>query len=60
MNELIVKYNRLNKTARKEVNDWLDFLLSKQKPQPVNGMSTYKNNISSVTLYELLMGAVTA
>ena len=25
MNELIVKYNRLNKTARKEVNDWLDF-----------------------------------
>jgi len=51
MSELIVKYNSLNKTARQEVNDFMDFLLSKQKANNPTFLSTYKNKIIKVSTW---------
>lgn len=51
MSDIVVKYNRLNKTARQEVNDFMDFLLSKQKTNKHNFLSTYKNNILNVSIW---------
>ena len=51
MSELLVKYNKLNKTARQEVNDFMDFLLSKQKSIEPNFLSTYKNKILNVSVW---------
>jgi len=31
MSDIVIKYNQLNKIARQEVNDFLDFLISRQK-----------------------------
>lgn len=49
MSDIIIKYNRLSKTARKEVNDFMDFLLSKQKSNSPNLLTTYKNKILNVS-----------
>ena len=49
MSELVVKYNRLNKTARQEVNDFMDFLLSKQKSGKSIFLTSYKNKILNVS-----------
>ena len=51
MSELLVKYNKLNKTARQEVNDFMDFLLSKQKSIEPNFLPTYKNKILNVSVW---------
>jgi hypothetical protein len=51
MSDIVVKYNRLNKTARQEVNDFMDFLLSKQKPNKPNFLSNYKNKILNVSVW---------
>jgi hypothetical protein len=51
MSDIVVKYNRLNKTARQEVDDFMDFLLSKQKAHETNFLSTYKNNILKVSTW---------
>jgi hypothetical protein len=51
MNDIAVKYNRLNKTARQEVNDFMDFLLSKQETNNPNFLSTYKNKILNVSIW---------
>ena len=51
MNNIEVKYNRLNKTARQEVNDFMDFLLSKQKTTTPNFLSNYKNKILQVSVW---------
>ena len=51
MSDIIVKYNRLSKTARKEVNDFMDFLLSKQKSNRPNLLTTYKNKILNVSTW---------
>ena len=49
MSDIIIKYNRLSKTARKEVNDFMDFLLSKQKSNSPNLLTKYKNKILNVS-----------
>ena len=49
MSDIVVKYNRLNKTARQEVNDFMDFLLSKQKTSKPNFLSPYKSKILHVS-----------
>jgi hypothetical protein len=49
MTDLIVKYSLLNKTAQKEVIDFLDFLLSKQKSHKTN--MDYKIKINSVSTW---------
>jgi len=51
MSDIVIKYNRLNKTARQEVNDFMDFLLSKQKIKEPNFFSTYKNKILNVSIW---------
>jgi hypothetical protein len=49
MSDLVVKYSLLNKTAQQEVNDFLDFLLSKQKSQKTN--MDYKTKINAVSTW---------
>jgi len=52
MSDLVVKYNRLNKTARQEVNDFMDFLLSKQNTNKTNlPGGTYKDKILGVSIW---------
>jgi len=51
MSEIVVKYNKLDKIARQELNDFMDFLLSKQKNTKPTLMSTYKNKILSVSVW---------
>lgn len=49
MTDLILKYRLLNKTAQQEVNDFLDFLLSKQKVKKSN--MDYKIKIRAVSTW---------
>ena len=51
MSAIVVKYNKLDKTARQELNDFIDFLLSKQKNTNPMLLSTYKNKILSVSVW---------
>ncbi len=49
MKDLVLKYNALNKTAQKQVNDFMDFLLSKQKNY--KSKVNYKSRILSVSTW---------
>jgi hypothetical protein len=49
MSDIVFKYNSLNKIARQEVNDFMDFLLSKQKTNKPNFLTPYKNKILNVS-----------
>jgi len=51
MSDIALKYNRLNKVARKEVNDFMDFLLSKQKAPNTSFLKTYKSKILQVAIW---------
>lgn len=51
MSDIIVKYNQLNKFARKEVNDFMDFLLSKQKTTKNTFLTTYKSKILKISVW---------
>jgi hypothetical protein len=51
MSDIIVKYNRLNKIARQEVNDFMDFLLHKQIARKSNFLTPYKNKILNVSIW---------
>jgi len=46
---IVKKYNQLNKHANKEVEDFVDFLLSKQKPGISDFPSSYKQKILQVS-----------
>ena len=49
MNDIEIKYNQLNITAKRELNDFIDFLLSKEDTN--NSMKNYKNNILNVSIW---------
>jgi hypothetical protein len=49
MTDLMLKYSLLNKSAQQEVNDFLDFLLSKQKIKKTN--MDYKMKIHAVSTW---------
>ena len=51
MSDIVVKYNRLNKIARQEVNDFMDFLLNKQITNKSNFLKPYKNKILNVSIW---------
>ena len=51
MSEIVVKYNKLDKIARQELNDFMDFLLSKQKNANPMLLSNYKNKILNVSVW---------
>ena len=52
MSDISIKYNLLDKSSRQEINDFIDFLLSKKKPQKAAPLSNYKKNILSVSTWE--------
>jgi hypothetical protein len=49
MNDIAIKYNRLSKTAKQELDDFLDFLLSRQKVEVKKVLTTYKKKILAVS-----------
>ena len=51
MTDIVVKYNSLNKTARQEVNDFMDFLLSRQKSIKADLQTAYKTKILGVSVW---------
>ena len=51
MAEITLKYKLLNKTAKKEVLDFMDFLLSKQKKNKKKEISSYKKKILNVSTW---------
>jgi hypothetical protein len=51
MTDILTKYSLLNDNERKEVNDFLDFLLQKHKANKDQSLSSYKNKIRSVSTW---------
>ena len=51
MNAIVVKYSTLNKTAQQELNDFMDFLLSKQENTRINLLTAYKKKILNVGIW---------
>ena len=45
MNDILVKYNKLSPDIQKEVNDFLDFMLSKYKDKKMFDIKSWKNKI---------------
>lgn len=51
MNAIGEKYSKLNKTAQQELNDFMDYLLSKQKNVKINIVPDYKKKILNVGVW---------
>jgi len=51
MTDLISKYKLLNNSEKHEVNDFMDFLLQKQKVKSKNSLSNYKKKILQVSTW---------
>ena len=51
MTDLLSKYKLLDNSEKKEVNDFLDFLLHKQKMKPNSSLSNYKKKILKVSTW---------
>jgi predicted house-cleaning noncanonical NTP pyrophosphatase (MazG superfamily) len=48
MTDIVLKYNMLDENARKQLNDFIDFLLSKNKEKETD-ISEYYNRIQTVS-----------
>lgn len=51
MNDIVIKYNKLNKNKKQQVNDFLDFLLRRQINDQSKLLSEYKKKILSVSTW---------
>jgi len=51
MTDIVLKYNLLNKSARKEVSDFIDFLLARNSTKKLEGSSDYKKKILNVSTW---------
>lgn len=51
MDDLITKYNRLSPDIQKEVNDFLDFMLSKHKDKSVFDLKNWKAKIKNISTW---------
>jgi hypothetical protein len=51
MNDLLLKYNSLSPDIQKEVNDFLDFMLSKYKGQGSFDIKSWKAKIKNVSTW---------
>lgn len=51
MTDLVLKFNLLDKDSRKEILDFLDFLLTKRTKAPKKKKSDYKNKILRVSVW---------
>lgn len=49
MNELLAKYNTLSPQEQQEVNDFLDFILSKHQNKPSFDMKAWKEKIKNIS-----------
>ncbi len=47
MTDIVLKYNLLDENAKKQIDDFIDFLLSRKKKEPDN--SEYYNRIQTVS-----------
>ena len=54
MADITLKYSLLNKTAKQEINDFMDFLLSRQKRNKKSPISSYKKKILNVSTWTVL------
>lgn len=51
MTDIAFKYSLLNKTAKQEVSDFMDLLLSRQKKKKGSLASSYKKKILNVSTW---------
>ncbi len=51
MTDLVLKYNLLSKSARQEVSDFIDFLLTKNSTKGQTDLSEYKKKILKVSTW---------
>lgn len=51
MTDIAIKYSLLDESARTEVNDFMDFLLQKQRLKKGNSLSSYKKKILGVSTW---------
>ena len=51
MNDIALKYRLLDKNGRKEVNDFMDFLLSRRKINKSKQIKSYKKRILTVSTW---------
>lgn len=51
MNELLAKYNTLSPQGKQEVNDFLDFILSKNQNKPSFDMKSWKEKIKNISTW---------
>jgi hypothetical protein len=51
MTDLLKKYNLLDKTSKKEILDFTDFLLNKNIKSSKNQMADYKKKILNVSIW---------
>lgn len=52
MNDILTKYNSLSPDIQKEVNDFLDFLMSKHKHQKQFDMKSWKNKVKNISRWK--------
>ena len=51
MTDLVLKFNLLDKDSRREILDFLDFLLTKNPKTPKKKISDYKKKILKVSVW---------
>ncbi len=51
MTDISAKYSLLDKTSKQEINDFIDFLLSKKRTHKETYLSDYKKKILSVSVW---------
>jgi hypothetical protein len=52
MSDISTKYNNLDKVAKQELDDFLDYLLSRQRNSKQNPIEEYKQRILSVSTWD--------
>lgn len=52
MNDILTKYNSLSPDIQKEVNDFLDFLMSKHKDQKQFDMKSWKSKVKNLSTWK--------
>lgn len=51
MDDITIKYNKLSRSRKQELNDFLDSLLSRQKNDNSNQLALYKKKILGVSVW---------
>lgn len=51
MTDIALKYSLLDESGRKEANDFVDFLLQRQREKNANALSSYKKKILGATTW---------